>query len=55
VDLVSLVSSSDQRIDHNVLRKQLSRYEMMVCGIPKYTHTHLKKRLAMASTVMLLL
>jgi hypothetical protein len=55
VDLVSLVSSSDQRLDQNVLRNRLSRSEIMVCGIPKCTHTHSKKILAVASTVMLFL
>jgi hypothetical protein len=55
VDLVSLVSSSDQRLDQNVLRNRLSRSEMMVCGIPKCTHTHSKKSLVVASTVMLFL
>jgi hypothetical protein len=33
VDLVSLVSSSEQRLDQNVLRNWLSRYEIMVYGI----------------------
>jgi hypothetical protein len=27
MDLVSLVSNTDQRLDHNVLRNQLSQYE----------------------------
>jgi hypothetical protein len=55
VDLVSLVSNSDQRLDQNVLRNRLSRSEMMVCGIPKCTHTHSKKSLVVASVVMLFL
>jgi hypothetical protein len=55
VDLVSLVSSSDQRLDQNVLRNRLSRSEIMVCGIPKCTHTHSKKSLAVASAVMFFL
>jgi hypothetical protein len=55
MDLVSLVSSSDQRLDQNVLRNQLSRSETMVCGIPKCTQTHSKKSLAVASVVMLFL
>jgi hypothetical protein len=55
VDLVSLVSNSDQRLDQNVLRKRLSRYETMVCGIPKCTHTHSKKILEVATDVMLFL
>ena len=55
VDLVSLVSNGDQRLDHNVLRKLLSQYEIMVCGIPKCTHTFSKKILAMAIAVILFL
>jgi hypothetical protein len=55
VDLVSLVSNSDQRLDQNVLRNQLSRSETMVCGIPKCTHTHSKKSLVVASAMMLFL
>jgi hypothetical protein len=55
VDLVSLVSRSDRRLDQNVLRNQLSQYEKMVCGIPKCTQTRSKKRLAVDSTVMLFL
>jgi hypothetical protein len=35
MDLVRLVSSSDHRIDQNVLRNQMSQFETMVCGIPK--------------------
>jgi hypothetical protein len=52
VDLVSLVSSSDQRLDQNVLRNRLSRSEIMVCGILKCTHTHSKKSLVVAYVVM---
>jgi hypothetical protein len=48
VDLVSLVSNIDQRLDQNVLRNLLSRSEIMDCGIPKCTHTHSKKSLAVA-------
>jgi hypothetical protein len=55
VDLVSLVSSSDQRLDQNELRNRLSRSEIMVCGIPKCTHTHSKKSLAVAYVVMFFL
>jgi hypothetical protein len=55
VDLVSLVSNSDQRLNQNVIRSLLSRYEVMVCGIPKWTHTHLKKSLAISIVVMLFL
>jgi hypothetical protein len=43
VDFVSLVSNRDQKIDQNVLRNRLSRSDMMVCGIPKWTHGHSKK------------
>ena len=52
VDLVSLVSNSDQRLDQKVLRNRLSQSEIMVCGVPKCTHTHSKKILAVASIVM---
>jgi hypothetical protein len=45
MDLVSLVSNSDQRLDQNVLKKMLSRFEMMVCGIANCTHIHSKKSL----------
>jgi hypothetical protein len=55
VDLVSLVSSIDQRLDQNVLTNLLSQFEMIECGIPKCTHTHLKKSLAVASTVIFFL
>jgi hypothetical protein len=55
MDLVSLVSNSDQRLDQNVLRNRLSQSETMVCGIPKCTQTHSNKSLAVASTVMLFL
>jgi hypothetical protein len=55
VDLVILVSSHDQSLDHNLLRNWLSRLEMMVCGIPKCTHTRLKKSLAVAYVVILFL
>jgi hypothetical protein len=55
MDLVSLVSNSDQRLDYNVLRNRLSRFEMMVCGIPKCTHTRSKKRLVVASLMILFL
>jgi hypothetical protein len=55
VDLVSLMSSSDQRLDQNVLRNQMSRSKTMVCRIPKCIHTHSKKSLAVASAMMLFL
>jgi hypothetical protein len=46
---------SDQRLNQNVSRNLLSRSEMMVCGIPKCTHTCSKKSLVVASVVMLFL
>jgi hypothetical protein len=55
MDLVSLVSSCDQRLDQDMLRKRLFQSETRVFGIPKCTHTHSKKRLAVASTVMFFL
>ena len=48
---MSLVSSIDQRLDQNVLRNLLSRFDMINCGIPKCTHTHSKKSLAVAYVV----
>jgi hypothetical protein len=55
MDLVSWVSSSDQRLHQNVLRNRLSQYETMVYRTPKCTQTCSKKILAMASIVMLFL
>jgi hypothetical protein len=55
VDLVSLVSSNDQRLDQNVLRNRLSGSEIMVCGIQKCTHTHSKNILVVDSIVMFFL
>jgi hypothetical protein len=52
VDFVSLVSNSDQRLDQNVLRNLLSRSEIMVYGIPKWTHTRSKKSLEVYSIVI---
>ena len=52
MDLVSLVSNIDQRLDQNVLRNLLSRSEMIDYGIPKCTHTRSKKSLAVASAVI---
>jgi hypothetical protein len=51
VDLVSLVSNIDQRLDQYVLRNLLSQSEMIDRGIPKCTHTHSKKSLVVASAV----
>jgi hypothetical protein len=53
VDLVRLVSNSDQRLDQNVLRNLLSQSKMMVCGIQKWTHTRSKKSLAVSVTMIL--
>ena len=55
MDLVSFVFNIDQGLDQNVLRKLLSRYEIIDCGIPKCTHTHSKKSLAMAFAVIFFL
>ena len=55
VDLVSLVSSIDDRLDQNVLRNLLSRSEMIDYGIQKCTHTRSKKSLAVASIVIFFL
>jgi hypothetical protein len=55
VDLVSLMSNSDQRLDQNVLRNMLYRSEMMVCGIPKWTHTRSKNILAVSIAVIFFL
>jgi hypothetical protein len=55
VNLVSLVSSSDERLEKNVLRKQLSQYDKMFCGIPKCTCTCSNNILAATSVVMLFL
>jgi hypothetical protein len=52
---VSLVSNSDQRLDHNVLKNLLSQYDMMVYGSPKCTHTRSKKSFAVASVAILFL
>ena len=55
MDLVSLVSSIDERLDQNVLRNLLSRFDMIDYGILKCTHTRSKKSLAMASAVIFFL
>ena len=55
MDIVSLVFSIDHRLDENVLRNLLSRYEMIDCGIPKCTNTHSKKSLAVAFAVIFFL
>jgi hypothetical protein len=55
MDFVSLVSNRDQRLDQKVLRNLLSRSEMMVFRIPKWTHTHSKKSLVVSTAVTLFL
>ena len=55
MELVSLVSKIDQRLDQNVLRNLLSQSDMIDCGIPKCTHTHSTKSLAVASNVIFFL
>jgi hypothetical protein len=55
VELVNLVSNSDQRLDQNVLRNLLYRSKMMVCGIPKGNHTHSKNSLVISVILMLFL
>lgn len=52
VDIVSLLSNIDERLDQNVLRDLLSQSEMTDCGIPKCTHTHSNKSLAVTSVVI---
>jgi hypothetical protein len=55
IDLVSLVSNSDHRLDHNVLRNLLSWSEIMVYGMPKWTHTCSKKSLEVSVSLMFFL
>ena len=55
VDLVSLVSNIHKRLDQNVLRNLLSQYDMIDCGIQKCTHTHSKKNLEVAFSVIFFL
>ena len=55
VDLVSLVSNIDQRLDKKVLRNLLSRSKMIYYEIPKCTHTRSKKILAVDSTMIFFL
>jgi hypothetical protein len=55
VDLVSLVSNNDEILDQNMLRNLMYRSEMMVYGIPKWTHTFSKKILAVSVVVILFL
>jgi hypothetical protein len=55
MDLVILVSHSDQRLHQNVIRNRLSQSETMVCGIPNCAQTCSKKILVVASVVILFL
>ena len=55
MDFVSLVSNIDHRLDQNVLTNLLSRFDIIDYGIPKCTHTHSKKILAVASAVIFFL
>ena len=55
LDVVSMVSNIDRRLDQNVLTNLLSRSEMIDCGIPKCTHTRSKKSLEVAYVVIFFL
>jgi hypothetical protein len=55
VDLVSLVSNSDQRLDKNLIRNMLSQSNMIFSHIPKHTQTCSNKSLTEASTVIFFL
>jgi hypothetical protein len=55
MDLVSLVSNSDERLDQNVNRNLFYRSDMLFYGILKCTHTCSKKTLAVASFVIFFL
>ena len=55
MDFVSLVSSIDHSLDHNVLRNLLSQSEIIDYGIPKCTHTHSKKSLVVDYAVIFFL
>jgi hypothetical protein len=55
MDLVSLVSNNDQRIDKNVLKNMISQSNMMVIGSLNCTHTHSNKSLVMSLAVILFL
>ena len=55
MDFVRLVSSIDHRLDQNVLRNLLSQSEIINFGIPKCTHTHSKKSLAVPYVVIFFL
>lgn len=55
MDLVILVSSIHQRLDSNVLKNLLSRFEVMDYQIPKCTHMHSNKSLVVAYVLILFL
>ena len=55
VNFVSLVSSINHKLYQNVLRNLLSQYEIIYYGIPKCTHTHSKKSVVVASTMIFFL
>jgi len=55
VDMASLVSSIDQRINQNGLKNLLPQSKAMDCGIPKCTHTRSKKSLAVAYAMIFFL
>jgi hypothetical protein len=55
VDLVSLVSNIDQKLDKNILRNLMSRSNMIDYGIPKCTHTRSRKSLVVVSAVIFFL
>ena len=52
MDLVSLVSRIDQRLDQNVLRNLMSQSDMIDYGIPKCTQTLSKNILAVSFAVI---
>jgi hypothetical protein len=54
VDLVNLASIIDHRFDQKVVRNLLSQSKIIVCESPNLTKTCVKKRLTVASAVMLL-
>jgi hypothetical protein len=53
VDLVSLVSNNDQRLDQNVLKNFLSQSNIMFGGRSKCIHTCSNKILEVASNMIL--
>ena len=53
VDLVSLVFINDQRLNHYVFRKLLSRSNIMFYGIQKFTQSFSKKSILVYYVVML--